>query len=179
MGKSLPTLKSALQEGQVLSCSINPQNQHFFHAKYWENFTTKSFVLATCKRQIEKITDIFGNTATFMMYPDISSPESMFVGKYPRVHYHGFVVIHHPLLFHLIMAKHMCNEKSRNHFSMEIDTIDDFIHWTRYCLKSQPLFKLKYFYHSNNYGAVSKFISDDEQGSSSLEDSSDSESDSA
>lgn len=147
MRKSQPTLKATLTPG-AYAISINPQNQSKFQLRYWENFTTKSYVLGTLQNNARKITDIFGNTASFLLYPDISSPEQMYEGKIPRVHYHGIVYIHHPLLFHLITAQHLNNHKTTNKFSIELDTIEDLIYWVRYCTKSKPLFGLKYFFNS-------------------------------
>lgn len=172
MRKSQPTLKPWLTPG-AYSISINPKNQSKFHMRYWENFTTKSYALGAIYSYAHKVTDIFGNTASFLLYPDISSPSEMYAGKFPRVHYHGIVYIHHPLLFHLILAQHMDKTKTSLQFSMEIDTIDDLIHWVRYCTKSRPLFGLKRFI---NPKAEPEYIFDMERSDNSeSEDSENSE----
>lgn len=63
-----------------------------------------------------------------ILYPDLSFPEYLGSGKFPRIHYHGIIK------FCDVNAFLLTNSLD-TYFRVEIDTISDHDEWIRYCEK--------------------------------------------
>lgn len=64
---------------------------------------------------------------SYKLYPDLSFPNPLGGGKFPRVHFHGYLKCNDIVSFLSVVSTHS--------FFIEIDTIKDFDVWERYCKK--------------------------------------------
>lgn len=72
------------------------------------------------------------------LYSDISHPESIRAGTYPRIHYHGWITFKNIIGFLTSVDRNL-------RYSIEIDTIKDFEVWKPYCkkfIKIYPEYKM-------------------------------------
>lgn len=76
----------------------------------------------------ERYSDYFQGIASLKLWPDVSFPEVLTAGKYPRIHYHGIVIFDDVYRF-------LLSTQIDDHHRVEIDTIADRPKWKKYCTK--------------------------------------------
>lgn len=118
-----PVLSPTFVNSTTLSITINPDDK--------VQFTTKNGQQRWAKVRQHLMEFLLTNEKDFetlKLYPDISFPQPLGGGRYPRIHWHGFVKFKNVINF-------LTNFTSTSHYMIDIDTMDDKAYWKAYSKK--------------------------------------------
>lgn len=112
------------QNGIWYSITVNPDDHIQFRNKKDRPHHIRQYIFEHWEELFPE-----GSLDDLVLYPDLSYPEYLGKGKYPRFHYHGIVKFKNVVHF-------LLNTSIDQHFITEIDTIDDMVIWKKYCEKA-------------------------------------------
>lgn len=129
-----PLLPSHFNDNVSLSLTINPDDNFQFTSKVGnQRFqSVRQHVMNDLLQYVEYI-------ECLKLYPDISFPSPLGGGRYPRIHWHGFVTFKNILNF-------LTKFSSCSHFMYDIDSIDDDKYWKAYSKKFIKQYKTHQMY---------------------------------
>lgn len=115
-----------LKNGVRYTLTINPDDNYQFHVGMNRWAAVRMYVMKEISQYAPQID-------TLVLYPDISFPQALRSGVYPRIHFHGWVVFKD-------IINILTKWEPRSHLSVEIDTISDFEIWKKYCSKFTDIY---------------------------------------
>lgn len=134
-------LTKRLRNGVEYTCTMNPADERQFYLK--SNRWNK--VYNTVHKDLFDEEGVLRYVKRLELYPDLSAPERVCVvaGKYPRIHWHGFIVFDDVVSF---MSEQIM---SLHHYSIEWDTIEDRDFFYKYATKFIRVYPFysKFEYH--------------------------------
>lgn len=118
------------------SLTINPDD-HYQHGKGYRPTVVRNNVITFLRKYLPYLQQV-------ELEIDISYPPALRAGTYPRIHYHGWVCFKDVVGF-------LINYDPHEHYSVEIDTVDDEEYWAEYVDKFVTIHENMKMYKINTH----------------------------